>query len=133
MVAVAVTLPADTVVPVAAPGPGQRLIFVQIQVIFRGIQRRVRPYKAGHQKERLRAVAAAQKIPALARNPVGGMVLFFVDPGAHDPAVAVKAGVHRVRVHAKLLFKPPIVIISHALILIAGRGGAAVGMEIAIM
>ena len=48
MVAVAVALPADAVVPVAAPRLGQRLIFVQIQVVFRGIQRRVRPHKAGH-------------------------------------------------------------------------------------
>ena len=61
------------------------------------------------------------------------MVLFLVDPGAHDPAVAVKAGVHGVGIHAKLLFEPPIIIIGHALVLITGRGGAAVGMEIAIM
>ena len=133
MVAVAVALPADAVVPVAAPRLGQRLIFVQIQVVFRGIQRRVRPHKAGHQKERLRAVTAAQEIPALAGDPVGRMVLFLVDPGAHDPAVAVKAGVHGVGIHAKLLFEPPIIIIGHALVLITGRGGAAVGMEIAVM
>ena len=133
MVAVAVALPADAVVPVAAPRLGQRLIFVQIQVVFRGIQRRVRPHKAGHQKERLRAVTAAQEIPALAGDPVGRMVLFLVDPGAHDPAVAVKASVHRVCIHAKLLFEPPIIVIGHTLILITGRGGAVVGMEIAIM
>ena len=133
MVAVAVALPADAVVPVAAPRLGQRLIFVQIQVVFRGIQRRVRPHKAGHQKERLRAVTAAQEIPALAGDPVGRMVLFFVNPRTNHPTVAVQASIYGVCIHTKLLLEPPIIVIGHTLVFITGRSGAAVGMEIAIM
>ena len=48
MVTVTVALPADAVVPVTAPRFSQRLILVQIQIIFWGIQRRMRPHEAGH-------------------------------------------------------------------------------------
>ena len=133
MVTVTVALPADAVVPVAAPRFGQRLIFVQIQIIFRGVQRRMRPHEAGHQEKWFRTVTAAQKIPALAGDPVGGMVLFFVNPRTNHPTVAVQASIYGVCIHTKLLLEPPIIVIGHTLVFITGRTGAAVGMEIAIM
>ena len=93
----------------------------------------MRSHEAGHQEKRFRTVTAAQKIPALAGNPVGGMVLFLVNPRTNHPTVAVQASIYGVCIHTKLLLEPPIIIIGHTLVFITGRSGAAVGMKIAVM
>ena len=120
---------------IGLPGANERfaqiLVFIEVEVMLRRVQRRMGPQVGGHQEEGLVRVPAPEEIQAPVRHPVGGVIFLLMGPGTGHPAVAVNACIRYIGVGAQFLPEPVEVVVRHKLGLPVGNVAVAGRVEIA--